>query len=47
MVKKINDGPDFLDLDWKQIEAMMERRRKKEEEERKKLVAKGGHIHKY
>ena len=47
MVKKINDGPDFLDLDWKQIEAMMERRRKKEEEARKKLVAKGGHIHKY
>ena len=47
MVKKINDGPDFLDLDWKQIEAMMERRRKKEEEESKKLVAKGGHIHKY
>ena len=47
MAKKPTDGPDFLDLDWKQIEAMMERRRKKEEEERKKLVAKGGHIHKF
>ena len=47
MVKKINDGPDFLDLDWKQIEAMMEAKRRKEEEDRKKLVAKGGHIHKF
>ena len=40
-------GPDFLDMDWEQIQAMREKQRKKEEEERKKLIAQRKHINKF